>query len=69
MDITKIVAKGRFIFNTNMVDVVNVLNQLKVIKDDKAEEMNKKYVMEIFTDILPRLGYDVESILKNKKEK
>lgn len=67
MDMPKIVAKMRFVYHSNMLDVVNVLNQLHIISDDKAEMKNKNHFMTIVTDILPRLGYDVESLLKEEE--
>lgn len=59
MNLPKIVAKMRLRYHANMIDVVNVGNQLGIISDEKAEEMNKNHAMTIFTDILPRLGIDV----------
>jgi len=35
MDITKKVAKMRFIYHTNMLDICNVLNQLGILKTKK----------------------------------
>ena len=67
MDITERVARMRFVYHSNMVSVVNVLNQLNIIPDNKAEEMNKNHTMTIITDILPRLGYDVEKIFEKKE--
>ena len=67
MDITERVARMRFVYHSNMVSVVNVLNQLNIIPDDKAEELNKHHAMTIFTDILPRLGCDVEKIFGKKE--
>ena len=65
MDITKKVAKMRFVYHANMLDVCNVLNQLGILKDDKAEEMMKNHCMKSF-DCLRRLGYDVEEFLKKE---
>ena len=59
MNLPKIVAKMRLHYHANLIDVVNVGNQLGIISDEKAEEMNKHHVMTIFTDIFPRLGIDV----------
>ena len=41
MDITKVVAKMRFKYHTNMLDVCNVANQIGLLKDNKAEEKGK----------------------------
>ena len=62
MDITKVVAKMRFHYHANMLDVNNVLNQLGLRNDDKAEAIGKKHTMTILTDCLPRMGYDMEKV-------
>ena len=67
MDITKKVAKMRFIYHTNMLDVCNIMNQLGILKDDKAELVMKNHVMQSF-DCLQRLGYDVKGFLEKKTE-
>lgn len=64
MDIPKIVAKARLKYHLEAVDVNNVLNQLGIRSDEKAEEKGKYHTMTIFTDILPRLGYDMSSLKK-----
>ena len=59
------VAIARFKYHANMLDVVNVANQLHILSDDKAEEMNKNHCMVIMTDLLPRItGLTVDDILK-----
>ena len=55
MDITKAVAKMRFHYHGTLLDINNILNQLGIRKDDKAEAVAKKHVMTIFNDILPRI--------------
>lgn len=66
MNIPEMVAKARFIYHSNALDVNNVLNQLGLRDDEKAEEAGKKHTMTIFTDILPRLGYDVDKFLSKE---
>ena len=61
MDITKIVAKMRLTYHTNMLDVVNVANQLGIIKDKKANEKNKAHFIQSM-DCMERLGYDISSV-------
>lgn len=61
MDITKKVAKMRFVYHTNMLDVCNVLNQLGILKDDRAETVMKHHTMQSF-DCLDRLGYDLTDL-------
>lgn len=69
MDITKKVAKLRFMYYTNMLDVCNVLNQFGILKDDKAENVMKDYCMKSF-DCMERMGLDVKGYFdkQNKKE-
>lgn len=66
MDITKKVAKMRFNYHASMLDVNNVLNQLGLRSDEKAEEVGKRHTMVIFNDILPRLGYDMNKFNDKK---
>ena len=61
MDITKIVAKLRFGYHVNMLDICNVANQIGILKDEKAEEIMKRHTMECF-DCLERLGYNLSSL-------
>lgn len=61
MSLSKTVAKLREIYHTNMTDVVNVLNQLHIIKDEKADEYNKRHVMTLVEDVWPRL-YGQEAV-------
>ena len=63
----EVVAIARFKYHANMLDIVNVANQLHILSDEKAEEMNKHHAMTIMTDLLPRLtGLTVDDILKRK---
>lgn len=61
MDITKVVAKMRFKYHTNMLNVCNVANQIGLLKDEKAELKMKNHVMQS-VDCLERLGYNVRKI-------
>lgn len=67
MNLPNIVAKIRFYYHANMLDVVNVANQLHILSDEKAEMMNKNHCMTIFNDIFPRLGYDVSKLMKKEE--
>lgn len=58
-DITKTVAKLRFIYHTNMLDVCNVANQLGLLNNTKAEDKMKNHTMQTF-DCLERLGYKLK---------
>lgn len=55
MDMPKIIARMRFVYHANMLDVNNVLNQLHIISDERAEQANKDHAMTIFNDIFPRI--------------
>lgn len=63
MSISMLVAKAREVYHTNMVDVVNAANQLGLIKDEKAEELNKNHVMTLVNDVFPRI-YGQEAVDK-----
>lgn len=68
MSLPNIVSIARFYYHGAMLDINNVLNQLGIRKDDKAEMIAKNHVMTIFNDILPRLyGKDkIDELLKKK---
>jgi len=72
--LANLVSKGREIYHLNAIEVVNAANQLHIIPDDKANEMNKNHVMTLLTDIYPRLkGKEwekafQEQLKKNKEE-
>ena len=67
MDITKKVAKLRFIYHSNMLDVCNVANQLGILKDERAEEVMKNHTMQCF-DCMRRMGLDVDGYFKKQEE-
>lgn len=48
MSIVNIVAKLRFKYYSNMLDIVNVANQLHILNDKKADLMNKHNLKECF---------------------
>lgn len=55
MEMSRIVATIRLHYHANVVDIVNSLNQIGIIPDEKAETINKKHTMLIVNDIAPRL--------------
>ena len=62
------VAKAREVYHMNMIELVNVGNQLKLIKDEKAEDMNKRHVMTLVNDVWPRLyGKEAVDAVFNKE--
>lgn len=63
MDISKLVAKARCAYHTNRIDLVNAGNQLGLIKNEKADQLNKESVMMLVNDILPRI-YGREAVNK-----
>lgn len=62
----KKVAKMRFIYHTNMLDICNVLNQLGILKDEKAEIVMKDHCMKSF-DCMERMGLDVRGYFNKHK--
>ena len=59
--LAKYVAKAREGYHTNMIELVNVGNQLKLISDEKAENANKHHTMTLVNDVWPRL-YGKEAV-------
>lgn len=57
MSVVTKVAKIRLLFHANMLDVCNVLNQLGILKDDRAEEVMKGHTMKCF-DAMEHMGLD-----------
>lgn len=68
MNLPDLVTWLRFKYHANMLDVNNVLNQLGLRSDEKAEEAGKYHCMTIFNDIFPRL-YGEEAVRKLFEEK
>ncbi len=66
MDITKRVATLRFKYHANMLDVCNVLNQIGILKDEKAELVMKNHTMLCF-DCLERLGYPIKAVFEKEE--
>ena len=67
MGIPTLVAKARFQYHGTLLDLNNVLNQLHMRSDEKAEEIAKKHAMIIFGDIFPRIyGEDYLDKLKDR---
>ena len=67
MNIVKEVAKMRLTFHANMLDICNVLNQLRILKDDKAETVMKRHALECF-DAMEHMGLDPYGKKQNAKE-
>lgn len=64
MSLSKAVANARFQYHANAIEVSNCLNQLKILKDEKAEIVMKRHFMECL-DALHRLNPEkVEAFLK-----
>ena len=59
MGLAEKVSIMRFHYHSNLIEVNNVLNQLGIRSDNKAEEIGKKHAMILFNDVLPRLGIDI----------
>ena len=58
MSLSKFVAKMRFTYHVNAIEINNVLNQLHIRSDSKANAVGKYHFDEVL-DCLERLGYDV----------
>ena len=60
-DKTKTVAKWRFNYHINMLDICNVANQIGLLNNEKAEIIMKHHCMQTF-DCLERLGFDISAL-------
>lgn len=60
-----VVTHARFLYHLNAIDVNNVLNQLRLRSDKKADKRAAEHLTVIVDDILPRLGYDSEKVFSN----
>lgn len=60
----KLIAYLRFQYHGFLLDLNNCLNQLHLRSDEAAEEIAKKHVMTMLLDILPRLGYPTDRLLR-----
>lgn len=67
MALSMLVAKMRAEYHMDMVELVNVGNQLGIIKDEKAEEYNKHHIMTLIKDVFPRI-YGEEAVAKLLEE-
>lgn len=67
MDIAMKVAKIRFKVHSELCSVVNAANQIGIISDEKANEMNRKN-FHACCDALERLGFDVQGAFSGKEE-
>ena len=66
MSIVTKVAKMRLNYHASMLDVCNVLNQLGILNDEKAEELMKNHTVKCF-DAMEHMGLDPWK-KKNKEE-
>ena len=62
----KAVAKVRFHYHANRIDINNTLNQLHLMSDERNEESNRKHCMILMTDVFPRLGLDISKLFNEK---
>jgi hypothetical protein len=67
MDLPKKVANMRLKYHLVAIDINNVMNQLHLRNDNKAEKKGKDHTMVIFNDILPLLGKDVEKVFQEEE--
>ena len=66
MNMSDKIARLRLHYHATACDLNNVLNQLHILSDEKAEQKNCNHVMIIVNDIAPRLGKDVAAISKKR---
>ena len=59
MDITKVVSRARLKYHMNMVDIVNVAYQLKLMSGEKADQANEHHLTQII-DCWNRLGVRID---------
>lgn len=67
MSIVTKVAKMRLNYHASMLDVYNVLNQLGVLNDEKAEEVMKNHIMKCF-DAMEHMGLDPWKKINKEEE-
>ena len=60
------IAVMRFHYHSNCIELNNVLNQLRLRSDEKAEEVAKKHTMIVIEDICPRLGVDTTKLFNEE---
>lgn len=65
MDIVKTVAKMRFRYHTEVINVCNVWNQLHILSNESAERIMKYHFYECL-DSMEHMGYDVKDFLKEE---
>lgn len=68
MNLPKLVAQLRLRYHLEAIDVNNVLYQLHLRSEDKAEHLGKKHCMSAI-DCFERLGVPICNELKKQKEK
>lgn len=64
MNLPKIITIIRLKYHLEAIDVNNVLNQLHIRNDAKANRKGAEHTMIILEDIMPRLGYDTSELMK-----
>ena len=68
MGIAETVTKMRYKYHLEAIELNNVLNQLGMRSDTKADECAKRHVVTLLTDIMPRMGYDTSSLFTESGE-
>lgn len=68
MGIAEMVTKLRYRYHLEAIELNNVLNQLGIRSDNKADECAKNHFMTLLTDIAPRMGYDTSSLFVENEE-
>lgn len=68
MDIVKTVAKMRFRYHAEMIDVCNVCNQLHILSNESAERIMKYHFYECL-DSMEHMGTTLKIFLKRSLNK
>ena len=68
MGMAETVAKMRFKYHLEAIEMNNVLNQLGIRSNAKADECAKRHFMTLIEDVMPRLGYDTSSLFVENEE-
>lgn len=55
MGMAEKIAKARFMFHANVVEVGNIMSQFGILSGDKADELNKKHFYKAL-DCLPYMS-------------
>ena len=67
MSLSTLVTKLRFMYHCEVIEVNNVLNQLHLRSDEKADMVAKNSLMTLVNDVFPRMGLDTSCFFKDEE--